>query len=387
MTVYITFSSVGTDAGPFNLYSNVDGYASPFAVNVPKASLLAGYPSASVPDGTTIIRARSTGVCTNFTDLPVLPAPITTTTTLAPVTTTTTTTLATGFYYNITTFTCGTCPEYGGGNMANPVPLIVGKFYYHVELNLVVRIDSFIMSNNLNPPQVVFLSSQQDTCAEVVCPTTTTTTTLPPTTTTTTTPPPTTTTTTTVVPPNIVPFVVTGQHALTRSSSNFTTARNGGGNFGTSTNFSAQCEVNSTPGNTYIFQHGFAGFNCAGVTTASQVGLYANFEAFNANISNTFVLVQLTTQFPYNHVWTGTDFTLTNGGIQLSAPFTIPPGVAAHMIYVPLNATGVAYVNANTNVTFGFVEYYSDFLNTPPVTITDSFPIYVLGNIMELRWQ
>lgn len=88
MTVYILFSSVGSDAGPFNLYSNVDGYASPFALNVPKATLLAGYPSASVPDGTTIVRAKSVGACTNATDLPVIPvAPTTPPPTTAPPTT------------------------------------------------------------------------------------------------------------------------------------------------------------------------------------------------------------------------------------------------------------------------------------------------------------
>ncbi len=109
MTVYITFTSVGSDAGPFNLYSNVDGYISPFAVNVPKATLIAGYPSASVPDGTTIIRARSVGVCTNFVDLPIVPVgsttttttlvSTTTTTTLPPTTTTTTTAVFTPFSY------------------------------------------------------------------------------------------------------------------------------------------------------------------------------------------------------------------------------------------------------------------------------------------------
>ncbi len=100
MTVYITFTSFGSDAGPFNLYSNVDLYASPFAVGVTQAQLLAGYPSSSVPDGTTIIRVVSVGVCTNYVDLSIIPVPPTTsstsssstsTTTLVPTTTTTTT--------------------------------------------------------------------------------------------------------------------------------------------------------------------------------------------------------------------------------------------------------------------------------------------------------
>lgn len=102
MTVYITFTSFGSDAGPFNLYSNVDGYTSAFAAGVSKAQLLAGFPSNSVPDGTTIVRAKSFGVCNNFVDIPIsnvvttttssTAVPVTTTTTTPPATTTTTTT-------------------------------------------------------------------------------------------------------------------------------------------------------------------------------------------------------------------------------------------------------------------------------------------------------
>lgn len=98
MTIIITFSSIGADAGPFNLYSNVDGYASPFAIGVTKIQLLTGYSSDVVPDGTTIVRAKSTGVCTNYVDLVVTVIPTTTTTsstTIAPTTTTSTTLLTT----------------------------------------------------------------------------------------------------------------------------------------------------------------------------------------------------------------------------------------------------------------------------------------------------
>jgi hypothetical protein len=121
---------------------------------------------------TTTTSTPAISTSTTTTDIPT-----TTTTTLAPVTTTTTTTLGTGFFYNVTTFICGICSEFGAGTISNPVPLVVGKFYYHVVLDLVVSIDSFIMSNNTTPPEVVFLSSQQDTCAGVVCPVTTSTTT------------------------------------------------------------------------------------------------------------------------------------------------------------------------------------------------------------------
>ncbi len=93
MTVLITLTTAGSDTGPFNLYSNVDGYLSAFETGVSKASLLAGYSSALVPDFTTTIRVMSTGDCKNYIDI-VLDAPTTTSTTTTAPTTTTTTTLA-----------------------------------------------------------------------------------------------------------------------------------------------------------------------------------------------------------------------------------------------------------------------------------------------------
>ena len=93
MTVLITLTVAGTDSGPFNLFSNVDGFTSAFETGVSKASLLAGYSSALVPDYTTVIRVLSTGDCTNYIDI-TLDAPVTTTTsttTAAPTTSTTTT--------------------------------------------------------------------------------------------------------------------------------------------------------------------------------------------------------------------------------------------------------------------------------------------------------
>lgn len=83
MTVLITLTTAGSDSGPFNLYSNLDGYVSAFEVGVSKSALLAGYPSALVPDFTTTIRVLSTGDCTNYIDI-ILGATTTTTTTLLP---------------------------------------------------------------------------------------------------------------------------------------------------------------------------------------------------------------------------------------------------------------------------------------------------------------
>lgn len=88
MTVLITLTTAGADSGPFDLYSNLDGYLSAFESGVSKAALEAGYASSSVPDYTNIIRVKSNGVfCTNFINIPVG-------TTTSSTTTTTTTTAA-----------------------------------------------------------------------------------------------------------------------------------------------------------------------------------------------------------------------------------------------------------------------------------------------------
>jgi hypothetical protein len=91
MTVLILLTTAGAGTGPFNLYSNVDGYVTPFETGVAKASLTTppGYTSALVPNGTTTVRVQSTGACTNYIDL-VIGATTTTTTTSGSLTTTTT---------------------------------------------------------------------------------------------------------------------------------------------------------------------------------------------------------------------------------------------------------------------------------------------------------
>lgn len=86
MTVLITLTVAGGDTGPFNLYSDVDGYISAFETGVAKIDLQGGYLSALVPDGTTIIRVMSDGVCTNYVDIQVLLTTTTTTTLPNPAT-------------------------------------------------------------------------------------------------------------------------------------------------------------------------------------------------------------------------------------------------------------------------------------------------------------
>jgi len=84
MYVFITLTSAGADAGPFNLYSNVDGFISAFATGVSRTALLAGY-SVIAPAGTTTVRIISNGVCTNYIDVIVTTSTTTTTTTSVPL--------------------------------------------------------------------------------------------------------------------------------------------------------------------------------------------------------------------------------------------------------------------------------------------------------------
>lgn len=72
MTAIITLTTAGLDTGPFNIYSNLDNYTTPFEVNVTKTSLLAGFSTSAIPTNTLSVRVKSLGVCSNFIDL-VLP--------------------------------------------------------------------------------------------------------------------------------------------------------------------------------------------------------------------------------------------------------------------------------------------------------------------------
>lgn len=74
-SVIITLT-FGSEAGPFDLYSDVDGYVTPFVTGVPAGSFTFGYYTTIVPDGTTIIRVKSEGECINYVDLPIADLPL-----------------------------------------------------------------------------------------------------------------------------------------------------------------------------------------------------------------------------------------------------------------------------------------------------------------------
>lgn len=117
MTVLILLTTAGAGTGPFNLYSNVDGYVTPFETGVAKASLTTppGYTSALVPNGTTTVRVQSTGVCTNYIDIIIgATSPTTTTTTTSGSLTTTTTSPSLTTTTTLTPADCGTFTLEGG---------------------------------------------------------------------------------------------------------------------------------------------------------------------------------------------------------------------------------------------------------------------------------
>ena len=95
MTVTITLTLAGSDTGPFNLYSNVDGYTAPFQTNVAKSVLVSGLTTSTVADGTTEILVQSIGTCNRDLYLPVAGAPTTTSTTSSTTSTTSSTTTGT----------------------------------------------------------------------------------------------------------------------------------------------------------------------------------------------------------------------------------------------------------------------------------------------------
>lgn len=107
--VLITLTAAGSDTGPFDLYSNLDGYTVPFESAIPKLDLEAGYISYLVPDGAMNIRVQSTNVlCENYVDLTINTTTTTTSTSTSSTTTTTTTLNPEDYdYYLADKYTCG----------------------------------------------------------------------------------------------------------------------------------------------------------------------------------------------------------------------------------------------------------------------------------------
>jgi hypothetical protein len=134
--VLITLTNVGANVcSAFNIYSDADNYVSAFEVNIPLASLVAGFTSYNAPDNTTIVRLVPIGcACSDPLDL-ALPT-TTTTSTSSSSTTTTTTTPYPGpwYYYDVTCYKCVDCTPVGFvsriANRSNDLDAYIDHFYY-----------------------------------------------------------------------------------------------------------------------------------------------------------------------------------------------------------------------------------------------------------------
>lgn len=69
MDVFLQLTSAGSDSGPFNLFTEEDGFLVPFETDVDKSILEAGAIFTTVPTYTNIVRIKSNGNCVNYVDI------------------------------------------------------------------------------------------------------------------------------------------------------------------------------------------------------------------------------------------------------------------------------------------------------------------------------
>ena len=162
MTIKVILTDIGTDAGPFDLYSNVDGFISAFATGVTAQQLLDGFPC-QVTNNTTVVRVKSVNSrCNNYSDIGV-------------TTTTTSTTAAPEFaYYIADYYDCVYCED---GQIATDqvvkasttTPVVLSKYYPLLATPTVVaRITS--VGTFSESADELDGSFTYPTCADVPCP-------------------------------------------------------------------------------------------------------------------------------------------------------------------------------------------------------------------------
>jgi hypothetical protein len=159
MTVLITLTLAGGDTGPYDLYSDVDGFVTPFETSIQKIDLLAGFVSSNVPDFTTVIKLVSKGKCINFIQLSVEES-TTTTTTSSTTTLTTTTTTTTIAVLDCLEYTFGTFSsnnqsiKYADCSNIQQLITIIGNGTYQeitvcaIEDSYSIPTETFLVSNN-----------------------------------------------------------------------------------------------------------------------------------------------------------------------------------------------------------------------------------------------
>lgn len=179
MVVRVNLTTIGTSAGPFNIYQNQDGYATALATGIARATLLSPsyYDVNNVNNASTTLRVTSTGGCTNsvFIDITGGGGTTTTTTTSGGGGTTTTTTTPSPqsyFYYNATP--CG-----GGTTIV--VKSLINHIFGTVGYDSVGGVCYTLDSYAGGPPSSIDVTETVVDCQAPAClgipPTTTTTTT------------------------------------------------------------------------------------------------------------------------------------------------------------------------------------------------------------------
>lgn len=166
MTAIITLTIAGSDTGPFNIYSNLDDFTLPFEANVSKTSLQQGFTSSSVPNGTTIIRIKSTKACTNHIDV-ALVQPTTTTTSTTSTTTTTSIPSTTGtvVIHNMNEF--GTNAFINGVKINNQNIVLDSGFFFPVQPGDAVT-GSYVGNASDNQSVTIVSSHELDSPVSVV---------------------------------------------------------------------------------------------------------------------------------------------------------------------------------------------------------------------------
>jgi hypothetical protein len=175
ISVFITLTSAGASTGPFNLYSNYDGYISAFETGVSKTALVGGYLSTLVPDGTTTVRVMSAGACTNYVNIAIggLTTTSSTSSTSSTSTTSTTTAAITYAYYVADIYSCATGLVTGSRTVAvqSPATLVTNKYYRQTgvstpsEVYKVTGSGSYVAASPIMDPYA--FTSQSTACSAI----------------------------------------------------------------------------------------------------------------------------------------------------------------------------------------------------------------------------
>ena len=71
MFITVKLTIAGEDAGPFDIYTNADGFTTPVLTDVPKEQLQNGIVIEIDETKTSLVRICSTGICENYIDVPI----------------------------------------------------------------------------------------------------------------------------------------------------------------------------------------------------------------------------------------------------------------------------------------------------------------------------